>query len=327
MFEARVDRPYSDGGRLVAGAAISDQDRRISGLIGQRNPPGAEPPASFSPFSDSLERLAASLYLDYDWRMDPRTQLLLGVRGSVADDMSPVWRPRLSCRRALGPDTTLVLLSWPLLSDDVAEVSPVEQWALADPLSPLDLARGGFSQSHEVQYERLVAGHSLVRVGVFQRDLRNLLVDLENPALAAGATPVVVSAGRLRGVKLELERRLGRDFSGGLTLTYLDSRNKGTGRDLPYQPDATGTLRMDYLGASGWRGAVALEYVGRRYADLAATTRLGSTSLWHLSLAKQQSVHSDLFLTVLNAFDTEPGYWRGYPATGRRVSGGVEYRF
>lgn len=327
MLEARLDRPGTGGGRLVAGVAVSDQDRDLSGLIGTPNRQGSDLPASFVPFSDNLDRRSGTFYVDYEWLLAARTQLVVGTRGAVADDMSPVWRPRLTLRHDLDPETRLLLISWPVLSDDVSAISPVEQWALVDPLSPLDLARGGYSQSHEVQYQRLLPGRALIRVGLFQRDLRNLLVDLEDPARSAGATPAVIGSGYLRGARLEAERRLGRDLSGGLTLLWQESHNDGNGRDLPYQPDVTGTLRLDYLGYSGWRGGVAMEHVGRRYTDIGATARLGSTQLWRLTAAKQQNVHADFFLMILNLFDESTGFWRGYPANGRRVSGGFEYRF
>lgn len=327
MLEARLDRPVAGHGRLVAGVAVSDQDREISGLIGTPKPPGSVPPASFVRFGEDRDRQVGSFYVDYDCQLTDRTRLVLGTRGAMADDMRPVWRPRLTLRYALDPDSTLLLLSWPVLSDDVSEVSPVEEWALADPLSPLDLARGGYSQSHEAQYQRLTPGRSLVRVGAFHRDLRNLLVDLEDPARSAGAVPTVIDSGYVRGLKLEAERRLGRDLSGGLTVAWQDSRNDANGRDLPYQPEVTASVRLDYLSYSGWRGEVAMEHVGRRYADVAATARLDSTQLWHLTLAKQHSVQADFFLTILNLFDEETGFWRGYPAYGRRVSGGFEYRF
>ncbi len=327
MVEVRLDRPSTGGARLVAGAVISDQIRQISGLIGTRNPAGSDPPARFVPFGDDLDRQVGSFYVDYGWPLADKTRLVLGTRGAVADDMSPVWRPRLTLRHALGPDSTLLLLSWPVLSDDVSEISPVEEWALADPLSPLDLARGGYSQSHEAQYQRLTPGRSLVRVGVFHRDLRNLLIDLEDPARSAGVAPTVIGSGYVRGIKLEAERRLGRDVTGGLTVAWQDSRNDATGRDLPYQPELTGSLRLDYLSYSGWRGEVAMDCVGRRYSDPGATVRLDSTQLWRLTLAKQHSIQADFFLTILNLFDEDTGFWRGYPASGRRVSGGVEYRF
>jgi hypothetical protein len=328
MLEARVDRPGADGARLVAGAAVAEGDRDISGLVGTLGPPGSDPPATFAPFADDQHRTAATFYLDYDQKLAEHTRLLLGGRVAAADDMKPVWRPRVSLRHHLGPKETLVLLTRPVLSDDISELSPVEQWSLTDWLSPLDLARGGYSQSYELQYERLSGQGTLLRLAAFHRDLRNLLVDLDDPRLSAGAGPTLVGSGSLQGLELEAERWLGRDLSGGAQVVWLDSNNDDAGGlDLPYQPSVRGQVRLDYLDANGWRGSLVMEHVGRRYADLAATTRLGSVSLWHLTLAKQQDLHIDLFLTVSNLFGKDTGFWQDYGAGGRKVRAGVEYRF
>lgn len=214
-----------------------------------------------------------------------------------------------------------------MLSDDLSELSPVDEWSLSDALSPLDLSRGGYSQSWEIQYEAGARSSTLFRVGLFHRDLRNLLVDLRDPSLAGGAAPILIGAGRTEGVEVEFERWLARDLSAGVQALWVDSQDEATGLELPYQPQLQGLVRLDYLDPNGWRGSLVLNHVGRRYADQTETTRLGSFSTWDLLLARQQSLHTDLFLSVENLFDQENGYWQSYPSAGRKLRAGVEYRF
>lgn len=322
--EARYDTVLRGSDRLTAGVAYADQRRWVSGEVGTAIPPAAP---TFEPFSDRLARDMAAGYVDYDRRLSASTRLLVGGKMAVTDDTRPVMRPRAALRKQMGHGGTLVLLTRPVLADDVTEISPVEQWALADWMSPLDLARGGWAQSYEVQYERLVDARSLLRLGVYQRDIRSLLVDLQDPELAPGAAPSLVVQGRLRGVQVEAERWLGRDLTAGVLLVFNQADNRDNGLDLPYQPEMLGQVRLDYLSPSGWRGAVVYNHVGRRYADLAAGTRLGSYDTVDLYVAKQQTLHTDLFLSIRNLLDEADGFYGGYPSAGMKFQAGVERRF
>ena len=326
--ELRLDRRLDPERTLIAGVAMFDEERDASGVLGTSNPPGAPQPVTWQRFASGEERGATTLYGWYRSPVGPRTDLMVGGRAAFRHGVDAVVRPEGRLRYRLPPDGTLVLLTRPVLRDDVSELAPVDDWALTDPLSPLDLATGGWSQSWEAVYELAPRDGSILRAGAFYRELRNLIVDLQDPRLAPGVAGLVVASGTVRGGEIEWERRLGGNLSGGILVRYTDSDNDDAGgAELPLQPDWTGRLRLDYLDEGGTRIGVQWLHVGERWADAANTALLGAHDVVDLWAAHQVDLHTDLFLSIENVLDESYAYWPGYPADGTRVRGGVQYRF
>ncbi len=326
--EARYDRTLGSRDALTAGVAWFGETRDLSGIIGQPQPPGAVPPIAWTPFSEQADRDAATFYLWRQWQPGQRVYAMLGGRLAARKGMEPVLRPEGYLRLATGGHGHLVLLTRALLADDVSALSPVQDWGLGEWLSPLDLALGGYTQSHEVQYELLPSNGSLLRLSLFRREARNFLVDLQDPQWSAGAAGVILGAGTLTGGELAAETSLGRNLSAGLWARVMDTRNEDLGNnEIPYQPRLSGQVRLDYLGENGLRAGVVWVHVGRRYADLANTTRLGSYSVVNLRVDWQQNLHTAWFVMVENLLDEDYAYWQDYPAPGRKARVGINYRW
>lgn len=320
--EVRFDKAYAPGELLTLGAAWMEKKQSVEGLIGD---PGTPP--LFTPFSNTDLRNIGTGYLEYQRLLNSRTTLLVGGRAVCAEGVKPVLRPKAALHYQLSGHSTLSLLTRPTIADDVSELAPVDPYALRPYLSPLDLARGGYSQSYELQYERNLPS-GVMRAALFQRNARNLLVDLEDPSWSLEAAPLVLGEATLQGAEVEYERQCGRDLSAGLWARYTDASNDDPGGgDLPYQPEAIAQARLDYLNAAGWRLGATWSFVGRRYADTANTVRLGSFGLLGIKLARQCNLHTDVFVNIENALDRDYEYFRGYPGRGVQFSGGVKYRF
>ncbi len=325
--EARLDLPAGRRGSAIAGLALSGEERTVSGVLGTPNPPGASTPVTWTPFSDTQSRGAATGYLWYKRPLGPATEMLAGGRIATTRSTSPVARPEAYLRQKLADGGVLVLLTRPVLRDDVSEISPVMDWALRDWISPLDLATGGYSQSYELQYERLGQRDSLLRLAAYHRDMKNLIVDLADPAWATGQVGLVLASGTLSGAELEWERWLGNGVTAGVWVRYTDSENEDAGGKLPYQPEITGIAHVDYMDRAGHRVRVRWVHVGDRWADFANAVELGAYDVVDIALFRQLDLHTDVFVTVENLLGESYGYWQGYPEPGRRVRGGVQYRF
>lgn len=325
LLEMRLDKRYGRGSDLVGGVSFAQERWSSSGVLAVA---GADPLLpTLQSFDNPFDRDLATAYLEYQWLLDPQTRILAGGRVAMSDDTRPVFRPKVSVRRRVSENGTLVLLTRPVLADDVSEVSPVEPWASRPFMSPFDLARGGYSQSYELQYELQPAG-SLLRATLFHRDLRNLLVDLQNPAWSAGVAPVVLGSASTDGAEVEVERWLGRDLSGGVWVRYTNSENDdAAGREVPYQPKLAAQARLDYLNPEGWRMSLVWQHIGKRVADELTTLRLGSYSTINASVARQFNLHTDVFITAENLLDREYRFYQGYPERGRQVQAGLQYRF
>ncbi len=325
--EARVDARLCAKSSLVVGAAAANEDTDVAGFVNRQDPPGSTTIVS-DPFSNAEDTSAATYYAEYTNQLGHATELMVGGRLVTRKGAAPVLRPKAYLRHELGSTGTLVLLTRPVLRDDVSEISPVDDWALFSWVSPTDLGTGGYSQSYELQYQIMPTNASLFRATAFRRTLRNYIADLENPAWAPGYIGPIIGEGELSGAELHYERRLGRDLSGNVALRYTESENDDAGGlDIPYQPELTGALGLDYIDQSGVRAGVTWLYVGKRYADLSNAARLGSYNTLNLRLARQLSLQTDVFLSIDNILDEEDAFWQGYPNDGRKVRAGVEYRF
>ena len=328
MGEARLDQRVSSRNRLVAGAAASGETREVSGVMATLNPPGSPDPVTYTPFDNQAGHNAATLYLEDEQRFGPDTRVMLGGRLATAQHATPVWRPKAYVVQDLGRGSTVILLTRPVLRDDVSELSPVDHWALPDGLSPLDLGGGGFSQSYELQYQLMPRNGSLFRVAGFYRTLRNFIVDLQDPQWAPGQAGAVVAAGSLQGAQVECEHWLTREISARAWLRFTDSKNgAGPGLDIPLQPRLTSQVAADFLSHSGLRGELSWVHVGSRYADLPNATRLGSYDVLNLRAAHQFNLHLDVFVVIDNVLGNRYEFWPDYPARGRTIQAGAEYRF
>ncbi|NSW56487.1 MAG: TonB-dependent receptor [Armatimonadetes bacterium] len=321
--EARFDAMPSRHTRLAAGVSVSDEQRRLSGLITSRTN-GAR---SYTPFANREDTDGGTAYLEHEWLFDNNTRLMVGGRMVARDGMDPVWRPKAQFVKPMGSSGTLVLLTHPIFRDDISALAPVDHWALRE-MSPLDLATGGFSQSYELQYQLTPVDGSLVRAGIYYRDAENLIVDLADPAWAAGEASTVLASGTTRGAEIEWEKWIGRNLSAGIWARYTDSENDAAGGlEIPYQPEIAGIVRLDYIDENGYRIGANWTYIGKRYADLANTVELDSFDFVNLRVARQLDLHTDLFVHVENLLDSDRAFWLNYPARGRDVRAGIEYRF
>jgi outer membrane receptor for ferrienterochelin and colicins len=67
---------------------------------------------------------------------------------------------------------------------------------------------------------------------------------------------------------VEFEGRLKLPYGFGLTgnMTYLDTEDKETGKDLEGRPDYKGTLKLSYRQPrAGWTANLRFNYIGERY--------------------------------------------------------------
>lgn len=321
--EARFDAMPSRHTRLAAGATVSDEQRRLSGLITSRTN-GAR---SYRPFANRENTDGGTAYLEHEWLFDNNTRLMVGGRMVARDGMNPVWRPKARFVKPIGSSGTLVLLTRPVFRDDISALAPVDHWALRE-MSPLELATGGFSQSYELQYQLTPADGSLFRAGIYYRDAESFIVDLADPAWAAGEASTVLASGTTRGAEIEWEKWIGRNLSAGIWARYTDSEiDDADDLEIPYQPEIAGLVRLDYIDKNGYRIGANWTYIGKRYADLANTMELGSYDFVNLRVARQLNLHTDVFVHVENLLDSDRAFWLNYPARGRDVRAGVEYRF
>jgi tetratricopeptide (TPR) repeat protein len=326
-FDYRLGRSV-----LTLGAGLSGASDSISGLVGT-----AGAPPTFDYFRNKADHDAATLYLEHHSLSGRDTELILGGRLAAAEGITPVARPKLMLRKQTKSDTDIVLLTQPILANDVAALDPVNDWALADGFSPYDFgqslsptnfADGGFGQTYELQYQRSPLGGSTFRVSGFYRSLHNFIVDLQDPNWAAGLQGEIVGLGNVRGAEAAYNKHLSPNLSADAWFRYSKSENSDVADNrIPFIPRTLGQLRLTYEDQRGLEWWLAFVHTGRRFADFANTQELGSYSTFNMHLAKQFNLHTKAFIDVTDLFDRRPAFWSDYPTAGRRAKVGLKYRF
>ncbi|MDY0269844.1 TonB-dependent receptor plug domain-containing protein [Trichloromonas sp.] len=75
-----------------------------------------------------------------------------------------------------------------------------------------------------------------------------------------------ISEATMEGVEFEGRLKLPYGFAMAGNMTYLDTEDKDTGKDLEGRPDYKGSLKLSYCQPSaGWAANIRLNYMGERY--------------------------------------------------------------
>ena len=218
-----------------------------------------------------------------------------------------------------------------------------------------DPARDGDLRNLQVDFERYFGSGGLLKVFAFRNDGRSLTYDFSrfaNPsdANATGVLlPNAVTLDRLKrdGVGVRLEQQLrrglfiqtGAAFNRSTAQAALFNNNSGqmeplifNGQTAPYNPKFAALLGLNYISTNGLKAGVTLNHSGTYFADTFDVTansrpRIGSSTTVDLLLAREPSVHGEIFLKVLNVFDKKIFVFNDTPLIGRRIIIGVERRF
>jgi vitamin B12 transporter len=249
-------------------------------------------------------------------RLGAEWNLTAGVRWDEHSQFGSAWSPRatLTWRRS----------GWKLRGSAGTAFRAPSVGELYYPFSgnpDLDPER---SVSFDVGVERDL-GRGRAEVSVFWNEYRDLIVyDF------ARFTNFNVGRARTRGVELGWRQAVGPNTAIDAGYTYLDTEDLETGLSLIRRPEHAG-----FIGVT-WRPIARLElvprvvFVGERGdADALDTTRrVENPAYWRLDLQARFTAGALApFLRGQNLTDEDYAEADGFPAAGRRLSGGVEVRF
>lgn len=113
----------------------------------------------------------------------------------------------------------------------------------------------------------------------------------------------------------------------GAVSTMQTTRNLDSESALPYTPRVTvrGFYVHRFPFALGFHTDV--EYIGQRYADVAATRSVPALVIWDAEANYQLTRHLTLGVGVANILDERPGRWENYPGQARRFTLSVDARW
>lgn len=137
-----------------------------------------------------------------------------------------------------------------------------------------------------------------------------------------------VARARTKGVELTFEATPVETVLIQANYTYLDAKDRRTGRDLPRRPQDTLNASIDWTVIDGVDVGAALRYVGKQ-RDTASATSAILDSYTTVDLTARWAVldNVSLFGRVENLFDEDYQEVRTYRAPGRSAFGGVTVTF
>lgn len=220
----------------------------------------------------------------------------------------------------------------PIFRSDASELAPVE--ALADPkgLSFLNFAEAGFGHSYELRYQRQGGRSSALTASIAYQQVRDLLLDVEDPAFTGLPTRVLIDRGHRWMADTSYEQWLNDYVTGRAWLRWQSSRGRFpgefvSGTEWPYAPKWQAGGRLDYINADGLRVGIEAVAVDKRFDDPENSQSVGGYLVFNLRFQYQRNLHQNYFLNVLNLADKDYESFAGFPQSGRILLFGSEYRF
>ncbi|HSL19075.1 MAG TPA: TonB-dependent receptor [Methylomirabilota bacterium] len=264
---------------------------------------------------DGATTEVASAFVQDVWQAGDDLSVIAGVRWDDADE----WSSELSPRLALGwrPVDRLELRA--AYGRAFRQPSVGELYFPFSGNPELEPER---SQSVEVGLSWL-AGPSRLQLNLFSTRIEDL-VDFDYASYAFAN----VAEAEMRGAELAWDAPLGDALVSMAQLTWLDTENEA-GEPLLRRPEwsASWTLHGELWGPLS--GALTVLWVGSR-PDVDPTTfervELGGHITADLSLACELVAGLEVLLRVRNLADESYQEIAGYPAPGRRITGGLRWR-
>ncbi len=104
------------------------------------------------------------------------------------------------------------------------------------------------------------------------------------------------------------------------------------GQTLPYHPNNQAAVGLNYVNASGTKLGLQINRIGSFFDDMGTAgggprPRFPAKTYVDLTLAKESSVKHEVFLSVLNVFDSQRIIFNDVPTEGRRLVAGYTGRF
>ena len=249
-----------------------------------------------------------SVYLQDEYQVLDPLYLVLGVRFDEHSEFGSEWTPRVSMIYSIFNNFRLkgsygCGFRAPTISElFVTSYRKRGKW-IYEPNSDLDPEK---SESYEVgiegEYKKFWG-----RITAFRNEIEDLIEAVYYESTGTGKQRKDyykyqnISEATMEGLELECGFKLPLGFSISGNLTYLETEDKETGKDLEGQPDYKGYLKLGYSHLEfGLRANVRMDYIGERY--YAGGIENGYT-LYNCYLSKELFQRYTLFAGVNNIFN------------------------
>jgi len=109
----------------------------------------------------------------------------------------------------------------------------------------------------------------------------------------------------IKGVELNLDYLINDKANLDFNLTYLNSEDKSTNKDLRYTPDLSASLGFNYKVLDSLATNLSLRYIGTQYTDTLNTTKTDDYTLVDLGMNYDVNKTLSIYSGIDNIFDTQ----------------------
>ena len=250
----------------------------------------------------------SSFYLQEEYQVFDPLYLVLGARFDEHSEFGSKWTPRASMIYSLFNNLRLKAsygcgFRAPGISELFVTSYRKRGKNIYEPNPDLDPEE---SKSYEIgiegEYKKLRG-----KITGFQNEIKDLIEPVYYNSTGTGQGKKLyykyqnISEAEMKGIELESVLDLSLFFSVSGNLTYLETEDKNTGKDLEGQPDYKGFLKLAYHHPkSTLRANIRMDYIGERYYD---SDSEDAYSLYHCYLSKELFQRVTLFAGVNNIFN------------------------
>ncbi|OYQ31803.1 hypothetical protein CHU95_19855 [Niveispirillum lacus] len=295
-----------DADIATIGVSVDEEDAKTTNTVGTATTTGLDDSVTTkSAFVQYQTAVSSDLTLTLGGRVDDHEQF--GTEGT--------WRATGAYQV---PATGTVLRA----SYGTANKAPT-LFQLYDPTYGNAALRAEDGKGADIGFEqKLLDG----RVGFGASLFRNSYTNLIGFSFPAGY--VNIARARTKGVELTFEATPVESVLIQANYTYLEAKDRVTGRDLPRRPQDTLNASIDWTVLEGVDVGAALRYVGKQ-RDTASATSPILDSYTTVDVTARWAVldNVSLFGRVENLFDEDYQEVRTYRAPGRSAFGGVTVTF
>lgn len=218
-------------------------------------------------------------------------------------------------------------------------------------VEPNILFRGAARTSRvvELDAERYLSGRRFMKAFLFHASAEDVALGTD-AAVYAFRINAPLTLGNLKqtGVGVRYEQPIARDLflQAGFLLNHTSNRTTQTafdGGEAPYYPKQTASIALNYISRGGYKATLTANYLGSFFQDSPSylgipptdsRPRFGAQTYVSFLVAREASVHNEVFLGVTNVFNKQGFTFNDVPTindafgTGRRrFVAGITRRF
>lgn len=167
------------------------------------------------------------------------------------------------------------------------------------------------SWGYSAGIEQIFSKRLSANLSFFRNDVKDIVVAVDTSETIDGIpvrTWKNVSNAFTQGAEFGLKASVLDNLLLNLGYTYLDTENKETGKELPYNPHYTVNIGMDYE-IKPWKASVhwMTNYISEVYTDEANTTKIKDYSISNLKIIKDITKNISVSMDVDNIFESDYG--------------------